>query len=74
MLFFVNSCNFTIFFFQSRKVDRKDKTSVRQANMYFFVESCIALLISFIINIFVVCVFAYGLYGQSNLDVVSYLI
>lgn len=40
--------------------------------MYFFVESCIALLISFIINIFVVCVFAYGLFGKTNQDVVSW--
>uniref|UniRef100_A0A0P6HKC5 Natural resistance-associated macrophage protein n=1 Tax=Daphnia magna TaxID=35525 RepID=A0A0P6HKC5_9CRUS len=54
---------------KSRKVDRKDKHSVQQANMYFFVESCIALLISFIINIFVVCVFAYGLFGKTNQDV-----
>ncbi|XP_046639311.1 natural resistance-associated macrophage protein 2-like isoform X2 [Daphnia pulicaria] len=54
---------------KSRNVDRKDKGSVKQANMYFFIESCIALFISFIINIFVVCVFAYGLFGKTNLDV-----
>lgn len=51
---------------KSRNVDRKSKTAVRQANMYFFIESSIALLISFVINIFVVSVFAYGLSGKTN--------
>ena len=39
--------------------------------MYFFIEGCIALFVSFIINIFVVSIFAHGLYGQTNNDVVS---
>ena len=42
------------------------------ANMYFFIESCVALSISFIINIFVVSVFAYGLYNRTNNDVVTF--
>lgn len=54
---------------KSRKVNRSDKHSVQQANMYYFIESCIALLVSLIINIFVVCVFAYGLFGKTNQDV-----
>jgi hypothetical protein len=31
---------------------------VREANMYFFVEASIALFVSFIINVFVMAVFA----------------
>ncbi|XP_077516041.1 solute carrier family member malvolio isoform X1 [Amblyomma americanum] len=54
---------------KSRAVDRADKVQVREANKYFFVEACIALLVSFIINIFVMGVFAHGLYGRTNLDV-----
>lgn len=34
--------------------------------MYYFTESAIALFISFIINVFVVSVFAHGLYGKTN--------
>jgi len=43
---------------KSREVDRKKPRYVRQANFYFFIESTIALGISFIINLFVVSVFA----------------
>lgn len=39
--------------------------------MYYFIEACIALLVSFIINVFVVAVFADGLYNKTNLEVVS---
>ena len=56
---------------QSREVNRKNKSAVRQANMYFFIESCIALFVSFIINIFVVSVFASGLYQTTNADIVT---
>lgn len=38
--------------------------------MYFFIESSVALLISLFINVFVVAVFADGLYGKKNSDVV----
>ena len=41
----------------------------RPANKYFFIESSIALFISFLINVFVVSVFAEGLYGKTNNDV-----
>ncbi len=37
---------------------RSKKHEVREANMYFFVEATIALFVSFIINVFVVAVFA----------------
>eukprot|EP00794_Sanderia_malayensis_P003227 gene3227-3705_t len=43
---------------KSRDVDRKNKKDVKEANMYFFIESAIALLVSFVINLFVVAVFA----------------
>jgi len=56
---------------KSREVNRKNKSAVRQANMYFFIESCIALFVSFIINIFVVSVFASGLYQTTNADIVT---
>ena len=39
--------------------------------MYYFVEAAIALFISFIINVFVVSVFAHGLFQKTNEDVVS---
>lgn len=42
--------------------------------MYYFVEASIALLVSFIINVFVVSVFAHGLYNKTNEDIVSFLL
>lgn len=39
--------------------------------MYYFVEACMALFVSFIINVFVVAVFAHGLFDKTNNDVVS---
>nr|CAD7406071.1 unnamed protein product [Timema poppensis] len=56
---------------QSRDVDRAKSDKVKEANMYFFIEASIALFISFIINVFVVAVFAHGLFGRTNQDVVS---
>jgi hypothetical protein len=38
---------------------------VREANMYFFVEASIALFVSFIINVFVVAVFAQVRSGRN---------
>ena len=51
---------------KSREVDRTRKEKVREANFYYFIESAIALLVSLVINIFVVAVFAQGLYGKTN--------
>ena len=56
---------------KSRDVDRRQPTKVREANFYFFVEAAIALFISFIINVFVVAVFAHGMYGKKNSDIIS---
>lgn len=39
--------------------------------MYYFIEASIALFISFVINVFVVAVFAHGLYNKTNNQVVS---
>ncbi|XP_046553574.1 natural resistance-associated macrophage protein 2-like [Haliotis rubra] len=51
---------------KSREVDRSKKTEVSEANFYFFVEAIIALFVSFIINLFVVSVFAEGLYNKTT--------
>ena len=42
---------------KTRNIDRNSKEAVSEANRYFFIESSIALLVSFIINLFVLGVF-----------------
>ncbi|XP_038044473.1 natural resistance-associated macrophage protein 2-like isoform X2 [Patiria miniata] len=54
---------------KSREIHREKKEAVKEANMYFFIEACIALLIAFIINLFVVSVFAQGLYNHTNAEI-----
>lgn len=54
---------------KSRNIDRSKKEKVRDANFYYFVEAAIALFVSFIINVFVVSVFANGLYQKKNSDI-----
>ncbi|WKY00712.1 hypothetical protein Q1695_015054 [Nippostrongylus brasiliensis] len=54
---------------KSRLVDRSREHKVREANMYYFIESFFALFCSFWINVLVVAVFAQGLYGKTNADV-----
>lgn len=54
---------------KSRDIDRTKAEKVREANYYYFIESCIALFCSFIINVFVVSVFAYGLFEKTNGEV-----
>ncbi|XP_050604687.1 natural resistance-associated macrophage protein 2 isoform X4 [Macaca thibetana thibetana] len=56
---------------KSRQVNRNNKQEVREANKYFFIESCIALFVSFIINVFVVSVFAEAFFGKTNEQVVE---
>ncbi|XP_054464385.1 natural resistance-associated macrophage protein 2-like [Anoplopoma fimbria] len=56
---------------KSREVDRSNRRDVKEANKYIFIESTIALFISFLINVFVVAVFAEGFYGRTNLEVYS---
>ncbi|XP_052782528.1 natural resistance-associated macrophage protein 2-like isoform X2 [Mya arenaria] len=43
---------------QSREIDRRSKGAIKEANMYYAIESAIALLVSFVINLFVMSVFA----------------
>ncbi|XP_061840762.1 natural resistance-associated macrophage protein 2 isoform X1 [Nerophis lumbriciformis] len=54
---------------KSREIDRRNKKEVKEANKYFFIESSIALFISFLINVFVVAVFAEAFYNRTNMDV-----
>nr|BCL66019.1 divalent metal transporter-related protein [Acanthaster planci] len=50
----------------SRKVLHNRKDKVREANKYYSIESAIALFMSFLINLFVVAVFAAAFYGKPN--------
>ncbi|CAL5187834.1 unnamed protein product [Lathyrus oleraceus] len=50
---------------QSRQVDPKKKGRVQEALKYYSIESTIALVVSFVINIFVTTVFAKGFYGTE---------
>lgn len=52
----------------SRDIDTKDKAKVREANFYYFIESAIALFLSFIVNMFVLAVFAISFYNVSGID------
>ncbi|KAM4700359.1 natural resistance-associated macrophage protein 2 isoform 2-T2 [Discoglossus pictus] len=54
---------------KSRDINRANKKEVREANKYFFIESSIALFVSFIINVFVVAVFAEAFFGKTNIEV-----
>ena len=53
---------------KSRDVDKTKPRQIREANFYFFIESAVALFVSFIINLFVVSVFAEAFYGKSYND------
>ncbi|XP_062323342.1 natural resistance-associated macrophage protein 2 [Osmerus eperlanus] len=54
---------------KSRQIDRGNKKEVKEANKYYFIESTIALFISFLINVFVVAVFAEAFYSKTNNEV-----
>uniref|UniRef100_A0A2K6FYM1 Solute carrier family 11 member 2 n=1 Tax=Propithecus coquereli TaxID=379532 RepID=A0A2K6FYM1_PROCO len=56
---------------KSRQVNRNNKQEVREANKYFFIESCIAVFVSLIINVFVMSVFAEAFFEKTNKQVVS---
>ncbi|XP_028772598.1 metal transporter Nramp2 isoform X2 [Neltuma alba] len=51
---------------QSRKIDPLNKGRVQEALKYYSIESSAALLVSFIINLFVTTVFAKGFYGTKQ--------
>ncbi|XP_065874461.1 metal transporter Nramp3.2-like [Euphorbia lathyris] len=50
---------------QSREIDHNKKGRVKEALRYYSIESTIALVVSFIINLFVTTVFAKGFYGTE---------
>ncbi|XP_050978931.1 natural resistance-associated macrophage protein 2 [Labeo rohita] len=54
---------------KSRDINRANKKEVKEANKYYFIESSIALFVSFLINVFVVAVFAEAFYGRTNMEV-----
>uniref|UniRef100_A0A182VPT8 Uncharacterized protein n=1 Tax=Anopheles minimus TaxID=112268 RepID=A0A182VPT8_9DIPT len=54
---------------KSRAINRNEVKEVKKANRYYFIEASIALAVSFVINVFVVSVFAHDLYGKTNQDV-----
>lgn len=56
---------------KSRDIDRTKKVQVREANYYFFIEAAVALFVSFIINVFVVAVFASGLHHTTNNELIA---
>ncbi|KAG9145974.1 hypothetical protein Leryth_015620 [Lithospermum erythrorhizon] len=53
---------------QSREIDPKKKGQVQEAIKYYSIESSIALIVSFMINLFVTTVFAKGFYGSEQAD------
>lgn len=56
---------------KSRVINRSQTNEVKDANRYYFIEATLALLVSFIINVFVVSVFAQDLYGKTNQNVID---
>ncbi|KAF6028214.1 SLC11A1 [Bugula neritina] len=58
---------------KSREVDRTKRSQIKEANFYFFIEAAIALFVSFIINLFVVAVFAEGFSTESEKDLGVFL-
>ncbi|GJV72228.1 metal transporter Nramp3-like protein [Tanacetum coccineum] len=55
---------------QSREVDPRRIGRVREAIRYYSIESTIALVISFIINLFVTTVFAKAFFGTGIADII----
>ncbi|KAH9755692.1 metal transporter Nramp2 [Citrus sinensis] len=51
---------------QSRNIDPKKKGHVQEALNYYSIESSVALLVSFMINLFLTTVFAKGFYGTKQ--------
>ncbi|KAF4010247.1 hypothetical protein G4228_001754 [Cervus hanglu yarkandensis] len=54
------------FGYESRHIDRAKRQEVREANKYFFIDCCIALFVSFIINTCVISVFAEAFFEKTN--------
>ncbi|KAB1214858.1 Metal transporter Nramp3 [Morella rubra] len=58
---------------QSREIDRTRKGQVQEAVRYYSIESTVALVLSFVINLFVTAVFAQGFYGTEEADSIGLL-
>lgn len=65
---------------KSRKIDRSSPPQITEANKYYLIESSLALGVTFIVNVFIVSVFATGLwdtnsqgqlYRKSNADILQ---
>ncbi|XP_047136684.1 natural resistance-associated macrophage protein 2 isoform X1 [Hydra vulgaris] len=54
---------------KTRNINVKDKHAVKEANCYYAIECAVALTVSFIINVFVVGVFAMAFFGKTYGDV-----
>ncbi|XP_014241686.1 protein Malvolio-like isoform X1 [Cimex lectularius] len=54
---------------KSRDIDRTKSRNISEANFYYFIECALALAVTFVINLFVMSVFAKGLFGKTNIDV-----
>ncbi|CAH1774872.1 unnamed protein product [Owenia fusiformis] len=52
----------------SRSINRRNGKKIEEANMYYAIESAIALFVSFLINLFVVAVFAAAFSGDQFQD------
>ena len=50
---------------KTRRIDRTNKGAVSEANRYFLIEGSIALLLSFVLNLFVVSVFGFTVYNVT---------
>ena len=50
---------------QSRQVNRRLPSKVKEANFYFTIEAAVALAVSWSINFAVICVFAKGFYSED---------
>ena len=53
---------------QRCQVDRRNRPAVHEANIYNAIESSFSLLVSYTINMAVICVFAAGFYGTVGAD------
>ncbi|XP_074566172.1 metal transporter Nramp3.2-like [Curcuma longa] len=56
---------------QSRAIDPNKKSHVQEALRYYTIESTSALIISFLINLFVTTIFAKGFYGTEEADLIG---
>mmetsp|Transcript_8741 Transcript_8741/g.25182 ORF Transcript_8741/g.25182 Transcript_8741/m.25182 type:complete len:557 (+) Transcript_8741:281-1951(+) len=52
----------------TRHINSRRKDKVKEAVRFFAIESAMALLVTFFINIFVIAVFSAGFYGNSTID------